>query len=98
MTARRFLTLGWPVLPLVLLVALPFNGLNGVYLDPFDFTFTYAAWSVGWHITGAFTGYISLANLGLFGPRPLAGGRVGAPTWNPKWIGSFAPSAFQAAL
>jgi branched-chain amino acid transport system permease protein len=57
----------WPLVPLVILVALPFNGLNGFLLDLFYFTFTYAAMSVGWNIIGGFTGYISLANLGFFG-------------------------------
>jgi parvulin-like peptidyl-prolyl isomerase len=66
-TARRLLTLSGPVLPLVVLVALPFNGLGGFYLDLFYFTFTYAAMSVGWNIIGGYTGYISLANLGFFG-------------------------------
>jgi ABC-type branched-subunit amino acid transport system permease subunit len=73
-TARRWFALGWPVLPLVLLVALPFNGLNGFYLDLFYFTFTYAAMSVGWNIIGGFTGYISLANLGFFGLGSYVGG------------------------
>jgi ABC-type branched-subunit amino acid transport system permease subunit len=73
-TARKLLAVGWPVLPLVLLVALPFNGLNGFYLDLFYFTFTYAAMSVGWNIIGGFTGYISLANLGFFGLGSYVGG------------------------
>ncbi len=59
--------MAWPLVPLVVLVALPFNGLNGFALDLFYFTFTYAAMSVGWNIIGGFTGYISLANLGFFG-------------------------------
>jgi len=57
----------WPLVAPVILVALPFNGLNGFLLDLFYFTFTYAAMSVGWNIIGGFTGYISLANLGFFG-------------------------------
>jgi ABC-type branched-subunit amino acid transport system permease subunit len=73
-TARRLLALGWPVLPLVILVALPFNGLGGFYLDLFYFTFTYAAMSVGWNIIGGYTGYISLANLGFFGLGSYIGG------------------------
>jgi branched-chain amino acid transport system permease protein len=59
--------IAWPLVALVILVALPFNGLNGFLLDLFYFTFTYAAMSVGWNIIGGFTGYISLANLGFFG-------------------------------
>jgi len=59
---------------LVILVALPFNGLNGFLLDLFYFTFTYAAMSVGWNIIGGFTGYISLANLGFFGLGSYIGG------------------------
>jgi branched-chain amino acid transport system permease protein len=66
-SARKLLAIGWPVIPLVVLVALPFNNLSGFYLDLFYFTFTYAAMSVGWNIIGGFTGYISLANLGFFG-------------------------------
>jgi branched-chain amino acid transport system permease protein len=73
-TARRLLTLSGPVLPLVVLVALPFNGLGGFYLDLFYFTFTYAAMSVGWNIIGGYTGYISLANLGFFGLGSYIGG------------------------
>lgn len=67
MTLRRIVSVGWPILPLVVLVALPFNNLSGFYLDLFYFTFTYAAMSVGWNIIGGYTGYISLANLGFFG-------------------------------
>ena len=67
MTARKLFALAWPVLPLAILVALPFNGLNGFLLDLLYFTFTYAAMSVGWNIIGGYTGYISLANLGFFG-------------------------------
>lgn len=74
MTARRAATLLWPVIPLAILIALPFNGLNDFYLDMFYFTFTYAAMSVGWNIIGGFTGYISLANLGFFGLGSYAGG------------------------
>jgi ABC-type branched-subunit amino acid transport system permease subunit len=66
-TLRRAVSIGWPILPLVVLIALPFNGLSGFYLDLFYFTFTYAAMSVGWNIIGGYTGYISLANLGFFG-------------------------------
>jgi branched-chain amino acid transport system permease protein len=65
--ARRIIRLAWPLIPFVILLALPFNGLNGFLLDLFYFTFTYAAMSVGWNIIGGFTGYISLANLGFFG-------------------------------
>jgi ABC-type branched-subunit amino acid transport system permease subunit len=64
---RAIVSAGWPVLPLVVLIALPFNNLSGFYLDLFYFTFTYAAMSVGWNIIGGYTGYISLANLGFFG-------------------------------
>ncbi|HEV2030119.1 MAG TPA: branched-chain amino acid ABC transporter permease [Candidatus Dormibacteraeota bacterium] len=67
MSARRVLAIAWPVLPLVILVALPFNGLNGYLLALLYYTFTYAAMSVGWNIIGGYTGYISLANLGFFG-------------------------------
>lgn len=74
MTARRAATLLWPVIPLAILIALPFNGLNDFYLDMFYFTFTYAAMSVGWNIIGGFTGYISLANLGFFGLGSYAAG------------------------
>ena len=35
MNARRVLALAWPLVPLVILVALPFNGLNGFLLDLF---------------------------------------------------------------
>jgi branched-chain amino acid transport system permease protein len=66
--------LAWPVLPLVVLIALPFNGLNGFYLDLLYFTFTFAAMSVGWNVIGGFTGYISLANLGFFGLGSYIGG------------------------
>jgi branched-chain amino acid transport system ATP-binding protein/branched-chain amino acid transport system permease protein len=66
-TARRAVGLLWPLVPLAVLIALPFNGLNDFWLDLFYFTFTYAAMSVGWNIIGGFTGYISLANLGFFG-------------------------------
>lgn len=74
MTARRAAQLFWPVIPLAILIALPFNGLNNFYLDMFYFTFTYAAMSVGWNIIGGFTGYISLANLGFFGLGSYVGG------------------------
>ncbi len=74
MTARRVLQLAWPLIPLAILIALPFNGLNDFYLDMFYFTFTYAAMSVGWNIIGGFTGYISLANLGFFGLGSYAAG------------------------
>ncbi len=67
MTVRRLVGLLWPAIPLVVLIALPFNGMNDFWLDMFYFTFTYAAMSVGWNIIGGFTGYISLANLGFFG-------------------------------
>jgi branched-chain amino acid transport system permease protein len=67
LSPRRIVAVAWPLLPLVILVALPFNGLNGFQLDLLYFTFTYAAMSVGWNIIGGFTGYISLANLGFFG-------------------------------
>ena len=67
MNARRVVGLAWPLLPLVVLIALPFNGMSGFQLDLFYFTFTYAAMSVGWNIIGGYTGYISLANLGFFG-------------------------------
>jgi ABC-type branched-subunit amino acid transport system permease subunit len=67
LTRRRIIAVAWPVLPLVILIALPFNGLNGFLLDLMYFTFTYAAMSVGWNIIGGYTGYISLANLGFFG-------------------------------
>jgi ABC-type branched-subunit amino acid transport system permease subunit len=66
-TPRRLLSAGWPILPLAVLVALPFDNLSGFYLDLLYFTFTYAAMAVGWNIIGGFTGYISLANLGFFG-------------------------------
>jgi branched-chain amino acid transport system permease protein len=74
MTTRRLLAIAWPVLPLAVLIALPFNGLGGFYLDLFYFTFTYAAMSVGWNIIGGYTGYISLANLGFFGLGSYLGG------------------------
>ena len=74
MTARRAVGLLWPLIPLVILIALPFNGLNDFWLDLFYFTFTYAAMSVGWNIIGGFTGYISLANLGFFGLGSYIGG------------------------
>jgi ABC-type branched-subunit amino acid transport system permease subunit len=64
---KRLLALAWPVIPLAILIAIPFNGIDGFTLDLFYFTFTYAAMSVGWNIIGGFTGYISLANLGFFG-------------------------------
>ena len=67
MRYRAIASAAWPVLPLVVLIALPFNNLSGFYLDLFYFTFTYAAMSVGWNIIGGYTGYISLANLGFFG-------------------------------
>ncbi len=67
MNARRVIAVAWPLAPLVILIALPFNGLNGFLLDLFYFTFTYAAMSVGWNIIGGYAGYISLANLGFFG-------------------------------
>jgi ABC-type branched-subunit amino acid transport system permease subunit len=67
LSARRLVAAAWPLLPLAILVALPFNGLNGFLLDLLYFTFTYAAMSVGWNIIGGYTGYISLANLGFFG-------------------------------
>jgi len=72
--ARRAIAIAWPVLPLAILIALPFNGLNGFLLDLFYFTFTYAAMSVGWNIIGGYTGYISLANLGFFGLGSYIGG------------------------
>jgi len=65
--ARRVVGIAWPLLPLVVLIALPSNGMSGFQLDLFYFTFTYAAMSVGWNIIGGYTGYISLANLGFFG-------------------------------
>ena len=34
MSSRRLLAIAWPVVPLVILVALPFNGLNGFLLVP----------------------------------------------------------------
>ena len=74
MNARRAIAIAWPVLPLAILIALPFNGLNGFLLDLFYFTFTYAAMSVGWNIIGGYTGYISLANLGFFGLGSYIGG------------------------
>lgn len=67
MTARRVAGLAWPLIPLVVLIALPFNNLNDFWLDMFYFTFSYSVMSVGWNIIGGFTGYISLANLGFFG-------------------------------
>jgi len=67
LSSRRLLSIAWPVVPVAVLVALPFNAPNGFYLDLFYFTFTYAAMSVGWNIIGGYTGYISLANLGFFG-------------------------------
>ena len=74
MNRRRLLSTAWPVLALVVLVALPFDNLSGFYLDLFYFTFSYAAMSVGWNIIGGFTGYISLANLGFFGMGSYIGG------------------------
>lgn len=74
MNTRRLIALAWPVVPIVIFVVLPFNGLNGFYLDLFYFTFTYAAMSVGWNIIGGYTGYISLANLGFFGLGSYVGG------------------------
>jgi len=67
LSSRRLLSIACPVVPVAVLVALPFNAPNGFYLDLFYFTFTYAAMSVGWNIIGGYTGYISLANLGFFG-------------------------------
>ena len=55
MSARRIVVVAWPVLPLAILVALPFNGMNGFLLDLFYFTFTYEALSVGWKIVGGDT-------------------------------------------
>ena len=47
MRYRTIASAAWPVLPLVVLIALPFNNLSGFYLDLFYFTFTYATMSVG---------------------------------------------------
>jgi ABC-type branched-subunit amino acid transport system permease subunit len=71
---RRVIRVAWPVLPLVVLIALPFNGLSGFSMDLLYFTFTYAAMAVGWNVIGGFTGYISLANLGFFGLGSYVGG------------------------
>jgi branched-chain amino acid transport system permease protein len=80
--ARSAIAIAWPVLPLAILIALPFNGLNGFLLDLFYFTFTYAAMSVGWNIIGGYTGYISLANLGFFGLGSYIGGlMLSHPGW-----------------
>jgi ABC-type branched-subunit amino acid transport system permease subunit len=57
----------FPLVALVVFIALPLFVKEGFYLDLLLFTFMYAAMSVGWDILGGYAGYVSLATVGFFG-------------------------------
>jgi ABC-type branched-subunit amino acid transport system permease subunit len=56
-----------PFVALGLFLVLPIFVHQGAYLDLLQFTFMYAAMSVGWNIMGGFAGYVSLGHVGFFG-------------------------------
>ncbi|MBV9131752.1 MAG: branched-chain amino acid ABC transporter permease [Chloroflexi bacterium] len=63
-----------PWLLLVICLALPVLVKQPAWLDMLQFTFMYAAMSVGWDIMGGYAGYPSIGHVGFFGMSSYVAG------------------------
>jgi len=67
MSTLQLLRRWWPWLLLAICLVLPLGIKEQAYLDMLQFTFMYAAMSVGWDIMGGYAGYPSIGHVGFFG-------------------------------